>query len=66
MKRRITGTAIVNGIDTAKNSHCPCDIVRKADVFIPVIPETNGRGRKVTDEGKDVNSFGVVFSSHAD
>jgi hypothetical protein len=47
----MTRTAIVNGIDTAKNSHCPCDIVRKVDVFIPITLETKGRRRKVTVTG---------------
>jgi hypothetical protein len=37
----------MSGIKTAQNSHCPCGIVRKSDVFIPITPEAKERGRKV-------------------
>ena len=67
MKRRMTRTAIVNGADTAKNSHCPCSICLE----IRCVHSHHARDEGVRKEddgdgGKDVNSFGVVFSSHAD
>jgi hypothetical protein len=48
MKRHMARTTIVNGIETAQNTHCPWGIVRKSDVFIPITPETNESGRKMT------------------
>jgi hypothetical protein len=43
MKKRVIRTAI----ETAQNSHCPCGIVRKSDVFIFITPETKERGRRL-------------------